>query len=94
MSELLISDWVVELLEDWDAELPFGRNLGRAVPMLESVTVMLMDGGSAARSSTVGDGVGGSLYAADASTYTSVMELPKTHPVSERASYLVSYWVS
>lgn len=67
MSELLISDWVVELLDDWDAELPFGRDLGRAVAMLESVTVMFMDGGSAAGSSTVGDGVGGSLLAAGAS---------------------------
>lgn len=86
MSELLISDWVVELLEDWDAELPLGLGLGRAAPVVESVTVTLMDGGSAAGSSTVGDGVVASLLAADASAYTSVMEQPETHPVSERAS--------
>lgn len=61
MSELLISDWVVELLEDWDAELPFGLDLGVADSIVESVTVMFMVGGSAAGSPTVGDGVGGSL---------------------------------
>lgn len=54
--------------------------------MVESVTVMLMDGGSAAGSSTVGDRLVASLLAADASAYTSVMEQPETQPVSERAS--------
>lgn len=68
MSELLISDWVVELLEDWDAELPLGLDLGGAGPRVESVTVMFMDGGAAAGSSTVGDGVGGSLLAASTNT--------------------------
>lgn len=82
MSELLISDWVVELLEDCDAELPFGRDLARAVPTVASVTVMLMDGGSAAGSSTVEDGVVGLLSAADASTCTSVTEQPRTFPLS------------
>lgn len=67
MSELLISDWVVELLEDWDAELPFGLDLGKDGSTVESVTVMLMVGGSAAGSPMVGDGVGGSLLATDAS---------------------------
>lgn len=28
MSELLISDWVVELLEEWDAELPLALDFG------------------------------------------------------------------
>lgn len=68
MSELLISDWVVELLEDWDGELPFGLDLGNAASTADSVTVMFMVGGSAAGSSTVGGGVGGSLLAADAWT--------------------------
>lgn len=74
MSELLISDWVVELLEDWDAELPFGLDLGVADSIVESVTVMFMVGGSPAGRPTVGDGVGGSLLEADASASTSVAE--------------------
>lgn len=64
MSELLISDWVVELLEDWDAELRLGQDLGDVFVMGESVSVMFMIGGSVAGSSVVGDGVGGALSVA------------------------------
>lgn len=68
MSELLISDWVVELLEDWDAELPFVRGFGDVFVIGESVIVTFMTGGSAAGSSVVGEGVGGALSVADSST--------------------------
>lgn len=68
MSELLNSDWVVELLEDWEAELPLVRGLGDVCDMGESVSVTLITGGSAAWSSVVGEGVGGPLSVADSST--------------------------
>lgn len=72
MSELLISDWVVELLEEWDAELPLPLDFGEEFAMSESVRVTLMTGASVAGSSVVGDGVGGVLSARLSSTYTSV----------------------
>lgn len=71
MSELLISDWVVELLEEWDAELPLARDLGEEFAMSESVRVTLMTGASVAGSPVVGEGVGGVLSARLSSTYTS-----------------------
>lgn len=68
MSELLISDWVVELLEDWDAELPLVRGFGDDLVIGEFVRVTLMIGGPAVGRSVVGDGVGGTLSAAPSST--------------------------
>lgn len=78
MSELLISDWVVELLEDWDAELPSSRDSGHVFVIGESVSSMFTDGGSVAGSSAVGEGVGGTLSVADPSVQTSVMEQKET----------------
>ena len=74
MSELLISDWVVELLEDWDAELPLALDFGDIFVIGESVSVTLMIGGSVAGSSVVGEGLDGELSVADSSTYTSVIK--------------------
>lgn len=64
MSELLISDWVVELLEDWDAELRLGQHLGDVSVTGGSVSVMFMIGGSGVVSSVVGDGLGTMLSVA------------------------------
>lgn len=50
MSELLISDWVVELLEDWDAELPLVQDLGDSFVIREFVMVLFIIGGSEAGS--------------------------------------------
>lgn len=58
ISELLISDWVVELLEDWEAELPLARDFGDVFVMSESVRVTLMTGASDIGSSVVGEGLG------------------------------------
>lgn len=68
MSELLISDWVVELLEDWDAELPLARDFGDVFVIGESVSVTFMIGGSVAGRSVVGEGVGEVLSVASSST--------------------------
>lgn len=54
MSELLISDGVVEPLEDWDAELPWARGFGDMFMIEGSVSVMFIIGGS-----VVGVSVGG-----------------------------------
>lgn len=67
MSELLTSDWVVELREDWDAELPLARDFGDASVAGESVSVTFMIGGSVAGGPVVGGGVGGPLSVADSS---------------------------
>lgn len=64
MSELLISDWVVELLEDWDIELRVGQDLGDVSVIGGSVSVMFMIGGSVVVSSVVGDGLGTMLSVA------------------------------
>lgn len=72
MSELLISDWVVELLEDWDAELPLVRDLGDSFVIREFVMVTFIIGASVAENSVVGESVGGSLSGAGSSTHTSV----------------------
>lgn len=68
MSELLTSDWVVELLEDWDAELPLARDFGDAFVIGDSVSVTFMTGGSVAGRSVVGEGVGELLSVVNSST--------------------------
>lgn len=69
MSELLISDCVVELLDDWDAVLPFVLDFGGDFGLIEvSVSVTFMIGGCLVVRSMVGDGVGGILSAAPSST--------------------------
>ena len=68
MSELLISDWVLELLEDWDAELPLVRDFGEDFAIGESVSVTFMIGRPVTGSSVVDDGVGGALSEAESST--------------------------
>lgn len=67
MSELLISDWVVELLEEWDAKLPLVLEFGDVFVIGESVSVTFIIGGSVAGSSVVGEGVGGLLSVTDSS---------------------------
>lgn len=52
---------MVELLEDWDAELPLVRDFGGLFVIGASDSVMLMTGGSALGRSVVGDGVSGAL---------------------------------
>lgn len=59
MSELLTSEWVAELMEDWEAELLLGQESEEVCVPGESVSVMLITGWSAAAVSVVGGGVGG-----------------------------------
>lgn len=69
MSELLMSDWVVELLDDWEAELPLVRDFGDELAIGdEFVGETFMIGGSVVGSSVVGEGVGGLLSGTVSST--------------------------
>ena len=72
MSELLSSDWVVELREDCDAQLPLVVDLGELLLIGESVTVMLMIGGSALGRAAAGEGAREGLLLTGPSTDTSV----------------------
>jgi len=74
MSELLNSDWVAELLEDWDAELPLVRDFGELVLIGPSATVMFTIGVSARERSAVGEGSRRGLSLIGSSTETSVNE--------------------
>lgn len=68
MSELLISDGVVEPLEDWDAELPWARDFEDMFMIEGSVSVMFMIGGFVVGISVVGKEVGGGLSVYDTFT--------------------------
>ena len=72
MSELLSSDWVVELREDCDAQLPLVGDLGELLLIGESVTVMWMFGGSTLGRAAVGEGSREGLSLIGSSTETSV----------------------
>lgn len=74
MSELLNSDWVAELLEDWDAELPLVRDFGELVLIGASATVMFTIDVSAGERSAVGEGSRRGLSLIGSSTETSVKE--------------------
>lgn len=68
MSELLISDGVVDPLEDCDAELPCVRDFEDMLMMEGSVSVTFMIGGFVVAISVVGEGMDGGLSEYDSFT--------------------------